>query len=201
MQDIIVSYLFKNKNCPLPSVGALCLTEGNASADFGNMKIEAPAAKILYSAEEVPVTDFVNYIAYKKNINKDEALLALKEFCRKIKYLHPGEKILLEAAGRFHKDSSGTLQFEQSDFPKAFAPDVFAQRVIHPNDSHQMLVGDTQTTTGKMTELLKDEISPTNRWWIWGILIFILAAAIILFYLNDANSNAAFGIAQPYNLA
>ncbi|HNJ30135.1 MAG TPA: hypothetical protein PLQ40_14340, partial [Ferruginibacter sp.] len=66
---------------------------------------------------------------------------------------------------------------------------VTAERVIHPNAEHSMLVGDRETTNTVMTEYLSaGEITP-NRWWIWAI---ILAAAALLALLFYSGSHAAF---------
>lgn len=202
MQDLIASYLFKNKKCTLPAVGTLSIVDGNAVADYGEMRITAPSPAIQFIEKEERSNDFVNFIANQKNTTTEEALLKLKEFCRKLRYMDVHTEVSVTGAGKFYINSAGTLQFKQTKLPEAFIPTVIAERVIHPDDSHDMLVGDKQTTTSVMSEYFnEEEISPRNRWWLWAIILFILSAAIILFYLNDANSNEAFGIAQSYNLS
>ncbi|MEO7047315.1 MAG: hypothetical protein ABI091_18580 [Ferruginibacter sp.] len=202
MQDLIASYLFKNKKCPLPAVGTLSIVDGNAVADYGEMKIAAPAPVIQFAEKEEPVNDFVNFIATQKSITTEDALSKLKEFCRKLRYMDVHTEVPVTCAGKFYISSAGTLEFKQAKLREAFIPTIIAERVIHPDDSHNMLVGDKQTTTTIMSEYFsEEEISPRNRWWLWAIILFILAAAIILFYLNDTNSNEAFGIAQSYTLS
>ncbi|MEO5942610.1 MAG: hypothetical protein ABIP30_04170 [Ferruginibacter sp.] len=202
MQDLIASYLFKNKKCPLPTVGTLSIVDGNAIADYGEMKIAAPAPLIQFTEKEGPVDDFVNFITAQKNTTTDEALSKLDEFCRRLRNMDVYTEMPLNDAGKFYMSSAGSLQFKQTKLRISFIPEVTAERVIHPDDSHEMLVGDKHTTTSLMSEYFsEEEISPRNRWWIWAIILFVLTVAIILFYLNDTNSNDAFGIAQSYNLS
>jgi hypothetical protein len=202
MQDLIASYLFKNKKCPLPAVGTLSIIDGNAMADYGEMKIAAPVPSIQFSEKEEPVNDFVNFIAAQENTTTEDALSKLKEFCRKLRYMDVHTEVPLTDAGKFYISSTGSLQFKQTKLPEAFIPGVTAVRVIHPDDSHYIVVGDKHTTTSAMSEYFsEEEISTRNRWWLWAIILFIRGGAIIFFYLNDTNRNEAFGIAQSYTLS
>lgn len=197
MQDLIASYLFKNKKCPLPTVGSLSVVESHAVADYGEISIIPPVPSIQFSSKAEPASDFIHFIADQKKTTNEEALNAVKEFCFKLSRLDVHTEVPIASAGKFYINSSGSLQFKQTHLPGSFFPSVNAERVVHPNDSHKMLVGDTHTTTSIMTDFFnEEEISIRNRWWLWAILLFIIAACLIMFYLNDQNSNELFGVAH-----
>ena len=202
MQDLITTYLFKNNKCPLPTVGALHIIEGNATSLFGEIKIAAPVPDIQFGEKEIPPADFIKYIASQKNISVDEAAMRLHEYCETLKQIEDGIQLLLGEIGKFYMTSDGNLQFKKAQIPAAFMPAVTAERIIHPNDSHAMLVGDTQTTNTVMSDFFnEEELQPKNPWWIWAIILFVLAAIVILIYYNDKNSNATYGNAQSYTLS
>ena len=202
MTDLIISYLYKNKKCPLPSVGSLHIIDANAVSLFGEVKIAAPVPVVQFSTKEMPCTHLINYITSQKNISVDDAIARLNEYCKMLKDIDADAELPLGNAGIFFMDAGRTLQFKQAEIPGSFMPMVTAQRIIHPNDSHKMLVGDTQTTNTVMSEFFnEEEIRPVKRWWIWAILLFVLIAVLLVIYYNDKNRNAAFGNAQSYTLS
>lgn len=201
MTDLIISYLYKNKKCPLPSVGSLHIIDANAVSLFGEVKIAAPVPVVQFSTKEMPCTHLINYITTQKNISVDDAIARLNEYCKMLKEMDADAELPLGNAGKFYMNAGGTLQFKQAEIPVSFMPMVTAQRIIHPNDSHKMLVGDTQTTNTVMSEFFnEEEIRPVKRWWIWAILLFVLVAVLLVIYYNDKNRNAAFGNAQSYTV-
>jgi hypothetical protein len=82
--------------------------------------------------------------------------------------------------------------------PAAFLQPVKAERVIHPEAEHQILVGDKETTNTLMTEYFSEEVHvKKNRWWIWAIILCLVALIIILLYLNNAGLLSMAGNAMP----
>ncbi|MEP6712532.1 MAG: hypothetical protein ABJA37_08960 [Ferruginibacter sp.] len=202
MQQLITSYLFKNKNCPLPEVGTLHIIEGNAVSAFGEIKITAPVAEIQLSTNEIPASHFIKYIAAKKNITIDDAAQRLGQYCQKLNQIQEGTELPLTGAGTFYVTNDGSLQFKPTPVAGVFFPAVAAERIIHPNDSHAMLVGDTHTTNTVMSDFYNEgEAKPRSRWWLWAIALAVLAAMLLVIYFNDKNSNASFGNAQSYTSA
>ena len=202
MQHLITAYLFKNKKCPLPSVGALHIVEGNATSIFGEVKIAAPMPAIQFSTTEIPAAHFIKYIALQKNISLDAAASKLNDFCKSLQFMEADKEIVLANAGNFFTAADGKLQFAPIEIPAGFLPPVKAQRIIHPNHSHAILVGDTQTTNTEMSGYFnEEEILPKKRWWPWALLLLVVAALLIIIYYNDKKHNAAYGNAQSYTLS
>jgi hypothetical protein len=125
----------------------------------------------------------------------------LKQYCRKLKFMGAHEDIKLPGAGHFHVSSDGNILFSPDEVPAAAILPVAAEKVIRPNDTHTMLVGDTETTNTVMTEFYNDEQpAKSRRWWVWAIVLFVLAATAIVIYMSDADRNTAAGNAQKIQL-
>lgn len=183
MDQLLTAYLYEHKNCPLPTLGALQLQPGNATYLPGENKIVGPVASVMLCDKEVPTHSLVDYIAVHKKITSLEASAMLGIYCEGLKAIPSQGQRLLNGAGAFFKDDENRLQFRSENMPEAYFPGVVAERVIHKDVTHKMLVGDTYTDTTAMTEKLQ-EITPTrSRWWIGAVLLAVAGIiALVVFY-------------------
>ncbi|RYY46786.1 MAG: hypothetical protein EOO06_13785 [Chitinophagaceae bacterium] len=63
-------------------------------------------------------------------------------------------------------------------------PAVYAERVIHPEATHNMLVGDTQTNTGSMAEYLEEKEVVGRPKWVWAaVSLFLVGTVLFVIYL------------------
>ena len=190
MQQLIAQYLFHNKNCSLPGLGTLSVETSNASSDFVNKQILPPVPSIIFSPLESDVDDFVNYIATNEHKSYGESMDQVNHY---VSLLKQGQ--LINGVGQFLVDASGNIEFKAAEINSNLLLAVKAERVIHPEAEHNMLVGDKETTNTQMTEYYTEETVVKDRWWIWAIVLGIAGIAAILIYLNDSNSNDLFGSA------
>ena len=199
MQHLIASYLFQNKYCALPGIGTLRVTAGNAATDFLDKKIKAPQTTIIFSETENKDEGLLEYIAATTSSDKYEATEALEHFCDVVKNnLANKSPATLEGIGQLFIDASGKIQFQPSRIPAVFLPDVKAERVIHPEAEHHILVGDKDSTNTLMTEYFNEEVPvKKNRWWIWAIVIGSIALLALLIYSNSLNASSMAGNAMP----
>lgn len=198
MQDLLSSYLFQYKKCPLPGVGSLVIRRSEAEIIAGEKRITAPAEEIIFSGDELNADDLIWFIAAQKNINKEEAAYQLNRYCEAIKNLEGGDKTNIANTGDFYKDADGNLAFIGVK-PSFAAADIYAEKVIHPDRSHAILVGDTETTNVAMNEYYAEEApAPKSKWWIFALVLFAIAAALIIYYYNAPGHNSNFGISHSY---
>lgn len=101
--------------------------------------------------------EFELYIAEIENIPTWEAKNRLTHFCRQISELPVHGELPLASIGVFYKDPGNKTGFRNFPLPKTFAPDVKAEKIIHPNESHDMVVGDKLTTTAAMSEFYSEK--------------------------------------------
>jgi len=196
MQELITSYLFQNKVCPLPGLGTLTVSTKPSVSDFVHKQILAPEQGIQFNAAESDTADLLNYICVKEGCTNNEASDFLNKFSAELKN---GRK--LAGIGKFTVNASGNIVFEKENLPAYFTPPVYAERVIHPEADHNILVGDKETTSAVMTEYYAEESPKRSYWWVWAIVLAAVAVAVIVIYLNDKNSSATFGNAVDYRLA
>ncbi len=195
MNDLIVEYLFSYKCCPLPGIGELRFKFNSATHLIADKKITSPNYDIYLSESNAEEVHFVNFISRELNISPEEAKTKLVNYCDKI-INSKEESIELYDAGKFYVNAEGRLHFEQTELPADFKREVEAVRISRA-DVHQILVGDTESTSEEMTGYYNSPTENTkSRWWIWAIIILVIAAAIIVFYMNDARRNNTFGNAS-----
>ena len=197
MQDLIAGYLFKHGKYVLPQAGTLVIRTNAAQSVFGERKITAPVPYVEFIEEHGNAEDEKIYIAESKNISTAEARHLLTRYTKSLLSSGTGEYHEIRGVGKFHIDSEGKLLFVPEELQARFLPDVKAEKVIHPDSSHAILVGDKESNSTAMTEYFTDDvIAKPDRRWLWALLFFALAAALIIIYMNDKNGNSLFGNAQ-----
>ena len=194
MQNQIASYLFQHKTCPLPGLGTLSVLHSGAEADFTNKSIAAPKSFIEFSDAETDATGLLNYLSSTSGGNKYEVSEALDHFCDNLRNkITQQPDVQLESVGSFFVDASGKINFKQQELPAAFKQTIFAERVIHPDAEHQILVGDKETTNTVMTELLAPKSETKDSWWIWAIVLGAIGLIAILIYFTELKGTLPFG--------
>ncbi|MFN0082011.1 MAG: hypothetical protein ACKVOM_05790 [Ferruginibacter sp.] len=202
MQKLIADYLFEYKQCALPQIGTLKIKRNAALSIIETKAINAPVSTIYFTDEITDSRNITEYIAANKNISIDEAAYQLKKICEEISLLNNDENFDIAGVGQFYKSGNGRVSFTAVELPAYFYPSVYAERVIHPDDSHEILVGDTETDRNTMTKYYTEEKpAKKSKWWVGALMLFVIAAALVVFYLNDKSSNSFFGIQHKYDVA
>jgi nucleoid DNA-binding protein len=185
MFDIIASSFFQKKTCRLPGIGNLELATTPAEYDFGNKQIKAPKETILFIAAS-PYDNSFNEFSAISQLMKDE--------------LDKKGSVAVTGLGSFTKDSGGTIHFSAVELDEDFYQPVKAEKVIHKDAEHSILVGDEETTNVKMNEYYSEAGEATGskgKWWVWAIVLGAAGLAAIGYYLyangfNNLASKAAF---------
>lgn len=201
MQKLVANYLFQYGNCALPQIGTLHIKSEPAISIFGVQKIDAPFNHILFSKDITDSKNLTEYIAVNKNISFEEAAYQLKNISSEILSLKEAAEFSIPGVGVFTKLQNDQLSFKEIKEGYFFTLPVYAERVIHPEDSHSILVGDKETDRNTMTELLTETVPiKKNKWWLWAAAIFVLSFVLIFIYLSNENQNRSFGISHKYEL-
>lgn len=199
MQDQLTSYLFQNKTCPLPGLGTLSLLNFSAKTDFTNKQIAAPKTIISFADTETDATRLLNYLVAATGADKSEASEALDHFCDDLRNkITRQPDVHVENIGSFFVDDSGKINLKQEELPPVFMQPVYAERVIHPDAEHQILVGDKETTNTVMTELLAPKTETRDRWWVWAVILGVIGLTALVIYFTSANDTTALGNAINY---
>jgi hypothetical protein len=197
MQQLLADYLFQNKQCALPQIGTLRIKNTVASSIFGERKISAPIPVIEFNDDVHSTEDVEAYLALHKNVTREEAAHQLKKMVEDIQALPLGQRLEIPNIGKFYKDENEKIGFIALEVPAHFLPQATAERVVHPNDSHTMLVGETETNTAVMAEYFsEEETTKKSKWWIFAVASFALAAAAVGFYASSKTADSFFGAAN-----
>lgn len=199
VQKQIASFLFQHKTCPLPGLGTLSIVCPGAGSDFTSKIFTAPKPVVHFEEKETDVNGLLNYLSATTGADKYEAAEALSHFCDNLKQqITEQVDAPLNYIGSFFVDASGAINFKQEELPAAFLQQVFAERVVHPDAEHQILVGDQEITNTVMTELLAPKTASKDYWWIWAILLGLIGIAAIVIYFTAYKGTSAFGNAINY---
>jgi nucleoid DNA-binding protein len=194
MEKQIASYLFQNKTCPLPGLGTLSIMSSSAESDFTSKTFSAPKPTVHFTHTETDSSGLLNYLSVATGADKYEATEALSHFCDDLKQkIADEQKVELDSIGNFFVDSAGKINFKHEELSAAFTQPVFAERVIHPDAEHQILVGDKESTNTEMTEYLAPKEVIKSRWWIWAIVLGAIGLVALLIYFSEFNGAYPFG--------
>jgi hypothetical protein len=185
MEKWLTSYLFEYKSCPLPSVGSLILQQGQAKLLPGEKKILAPRPSMGLHDKEISSYGLTGYLARQQDISINDAAAQLSTFCSQLHQLQSQEELPFSGIGVFYKEREGKLRFRSAELPEAFLPDVVAERVIHRDVAHNMIVGSRETnTTAMSSELLADGPPAKSKWWIAALVLATIGIAVIATWLT-----------------
>ena len=116
MQQLIASYLFQNKTCPLPGLGTLSIHTSGAEADFTIKQISAPKRVIQFENKESDASGLLNYVAATTHSNNYEVTEALDHFCDNLKNeISNQANAKLEGIGNFFAGTNGQINFKQEE--------------------------------------------------------------------------------------
>lgn len=194
MHQIICNFLFRYGYCPLPTVGSLQITTEASKLLIGEHSIAAPRSKIQLFMQEQSRQPLVEYIASTQNTSEYLANENLENFVAELKSLKNHDDMAIGEAGKFEVDEQGYLIFSEQKIFTNYFPEVAAIRVLRANQSHDMLVGDKETTNERMSDYFNNEkANGPSKLWLWISLGLIVAAALIIVFYNSAGVNHSSG--------
>ena len=194
MQKQIASFLFQHKTCPLPGIGTLFMLNAGAEADFTNKIIAAPKPFIKFEHTETETAGLLDYLSASTEGSKYEVTEALDHFCDNFKkQITDQSNAKLESIGNFFVDETGKISFTQEELPATFLQPVIAERVIHADAEHNILVGDKETTNTIMTDFFNETAFVKDRWWIWAIVLGAIVLLALVIYFTELNGTSSFG--------
>lgn len=179
------------KNCPLPGLGTLLIHNRTALYMQSEKYLTPPLPYISFSPVENPSLDFVDHTAKKLSVSKEEAMNIINTFCLKLNNLDSFSEVEIPLAGKFYIDAEGSLVFKPVHFPEVFLAPVPAERISHPEATHSILVGDTESNSALMTEYYSEsEPASTSRWWIPALVLALLSILVIAaYFISNDNTN------------
>lgn len=201
MEQLIASYLFQTKHCPLSGLGNLRIIPTATITDFSNKLIYPPTPVIQLEQKEGDATPLISYLSKQSGTSFTESQKAYEAFCMRLKdHASQNGGAVWEGVGSFQADESGHIRFRPEELPVDFKQPVDAIRVIHPEATHQVLVGDKETTNVAMTEYFSEKPMVKDRWWIWAIGLALVGISVLVYYFISGPGHFPFGNIANYEL-
>jgi CCDC81-like prokaryotic HU domain 2/CCDC81-like prokaryotic HU domain 1 len=194
MHQYLAQYLFTQHNCALPGLGNFFTQTNHAVYDNENKLINAPTQIIAFSQKEVSSKNLVEWLATQKNESIDTVTNELIDCVEKIKStLLNNETAYLEHIGSFIMNSGGSIVFKPTELPKTFFNTIPANKINGTNYSQQSVNGNNGFSDTDSENYFDEETVADTKWWIWPLLLSILAIGLIILYLNVSHQTIFFG--------
>ena len=190
MYSDLNKYLFQHKSISIPGLGSLVAETIPAVSDFANKQLLPVQIKFRFDKYfDSPDREFFTYLSAKRNIPDFEAIKWYNEFAADLRNkIRTDEEAVWEGVGVFKKDFGGEVVFEPYPPKYELFPTVKAERVIHADATHSILVGDKEKTNYEMTELLQDQVYVEKEsWWIYALILAAIGLSILFFHLYSNN--------------
>jgi len=189
MIQLVAEYLIQKKSFSLPGIGTIYIERVPAQSDFISRQLLPPFYHYRFDRHfDLPDREFFIFLGARKGLVEQEAIRQYNEWAEQLRESLSSRKTSkLEGIGVLKKEAGGELRFEATNHPKSFDIKVYAERLIRSNASHHMLVGDRETTSVVMNDLLHDDHTVRKRaWWIYVLVIIVLLAmaALVYFFYN-----------------
>lgn len=196
MLNLITSYLIQSGECVLPGIGSFTLLSTPSTLDVANKVLIPPGKEYRFSDNYSQADEgLINYIAYKKEMETKSVTEEFRRFCHLLKErILSGEKIQLKSIGVLENDGNGGVHFEP--YAVSILEAVPAIRAVHKEAKHSMIVGDKETDSSEMSEILQvftREKSGNLFWKIAAIVLVLLAAGILFYHFYYSPSGNPFG--------
>ncbi|RTL60881.1 MAG: hypothetical protein EKK37_01630 [Sphingobacteriales bacterium] len=189
MLDLLQEYIAQYHELSLPGIGRIALTQQPARADFSDKLFYPPKQEwVFFPGEEGNQEKFIDFIAGKKQIGKEEAKQQLGMYCLEIKrHLVHHKEMNIPGVGILRNGEDGDIQLDIEVAENMLLKPVMAERVMRKDATHTMLVGDKEKTSTEMNEWLNAlEEERNNRWWAWAAALTVIALGLILYsYSNN----------------
>lgn len=185
MEQLLHQYFLQNNQLSLPGIGSFRMITLPAANDFVNQQILPPSQQVLFNNQATDWdTELIDYVAHHKNMSTSLATEEMQYYIDRLKAnLAHRDALYFNGIGTLQKNEIGVLEFSrEANHLKLFAP-APAERVIREGAVHQMLVGEKETNTMAMSEMLNEE-APKQRTWWWIVALIIAIASIIMIFLK-----------------
>jgi hypothetical protein len=188
MYRILNRYLFLKKSIPVPGLGTICMETQPASIDASTRTILPPIYRFRFDKFfDSPDKDLFAYLSAQQDISDYEALRQYNDFAYSLRdRLNYFREAPWEGLGILKKDDMGEIHFESSISTPSFLQPVPAEKVVHANAKHMLLVGDRERSNTEMSDWFAEEPVHGNRlWWLVALVGGIVASLIIMIHFSS----------------
>lgn len=193
MREMLYQYLILNSELCLPGIGMIRVQRNSSDYDFGERIFTGPSFTFSLDGNEgTPSPHFYTWMRSVLNLPEEEVIQRVHDFAAdlKNKIVAAGQADFLPAGILFRKENGAIVLDANLIVPESELP-VFAEKVIRENAAHYLRVGEKETTTEGMQELLTEHTAKKNPDWIIAIILTLLALFYSGWYLSQKGFSPA----------
>lgn len=195
MQHLISSYLFTQRYCVLPGIGALTVHHRSAAYTQGEQQMYPPETEIDLMESNADDPGFIRYASGILGGHEASVRASLQQFCDEMKT--PFKETVFPSIGTFTADEDGNISFSRFTNEAVLPEPVPASRVIR-KESHTLVVGDKESSSEVMTAYYAEQNTTGKKgWWLWALVLFLIATFIITYYFISGDYRFGFGSKEP----
>jgi hypothetical protein len=174
MQELILSYLATHQQLSIKDIGVFTKQKIEPIWLATQQQFEQPKVEIQFNnIADATSTDFIIYIANKKQITSEKALA-------EIELLKNNSIIEIEGLGTLTKVND---QFVFENKQQEAMLQIDAKRAIH-QQPHLIKIGEDYKSNVEMKEYFDNEIeaTPKWKWWYNAIVLAVCSIGYIVYY-------------------
>lgn len=198
MEQLVRTYLLQKSSVSIPGLGTIYVERSPARSDFINRQLLPPSYHFRFDKYfDAPEKEFFTFLAARKKIEDYEAIKMYNEWALSLRNnIGTDQSATIEGIGTLKRDLSGEVIFEPAAAIETFNVPVNAERIIRTNAKHTMLVGDREVSNIEMSGYLHEAHKRKIPWWVYAIILAVLATGAILFHFLNGDNTRPFGNRQ-----
>lgn len=198
MVKLVGTYLLQNGSVSIPGLGTIYVERVPAQSDFVNRQILPPGYHYRFDRYfDSPAKDLFTFISACSGVPDYEAMKLYNEWALGLRNsISAGNAAALDGIGSISRDDRGEIIFDPVGELPTHLVAVPAERIIRSNISHNLLVGDLETTNTEMSDYYQGVHRERESWWIYALIIAAVALTAIFFHYYNNGAAAPFGNKQ-----
>jgi nucleoid DNA-binding protein len=184
MVHLLYKYLIIHKQVAIPGVGVFYIDRKPAQHDVANKVFQSPVLNIDFRAG-MAITDkeFFQFVSRENGIDEVEAVKSLHEFAHLLKQqVSTHKRVELPGMGVLIKNATGQVTFEPTNVLTTYFPPVIEERLFKETKGDSL----SDDVNAEQKEALYEQTIPSSErkdpWWIFAIVLAIIAIAAISYY-------------------
>lgn len=194
MLGLFYQYLIRNDKIVLPGLGTVVLRRLSSESDIAGHTVSPPSYTFAWQqGSTTPPKRFFVWLGQQLNIAEEEAAMQVNNFVADVKReINAGKEIKWDGVGIIRRGFDSSIEFEPERRKLFFEETVQADKVIHENSRHTILVGDAEKSSDQMNEILLFPDKKRFRLTPYTVAIAMLVLALIFaaWYLFQHGLNA-----------
>lgn len=210
MKETLISYLLQHKSLGIPGLGTIYVERTPAQNDFVNKRILPPGYHFRFDQYfDQPDKDFFTYISQRLGMADFEAIKWYNEWAYDVRNQLRTSSVYWKGIGTLSKDDNGEFVFEAERVHRTALKTVEAKRYTDWETKSVVKVEDVAVEETETPAVVEDfeyppelfESTRKNNWWIYAIVLGVIAILLILYYFyGNGSSGLRFGSDMPVKI-